>query len=50
MREGELHTIRNSVNRQAPLGNEKWQTEIATKYDMLSTLNKRGRPRKDVLK
>ena len=47
MREGELHAIRNSVNRQAPLGNEKWQVETATKYGMLSTLNQRGRPRKD---
>jgi len=48
MREGVLHTIRNSVNRQAPLGNEKWQVETATKYGMLSTLNQRGRPKKDV--
>ena len=48
MREGELHTVRNSVNRQAPLGDEKWQVETATKYGMLSTLNERGRPRKDV--
>ena len=48
MREAELNTIRNSVNRQAPLGDEKWQVETATKYGMLSTLNQRGRPRKDV--
>ncbi|MCF6245161.1 MAG: hypothetical protein L3J43_09005 [Sulfurovum sp.] len=48
MGEGELHTVRNSVNRQAPLGDEKWQVETATKYGMLSTLNQRGRPRKDV--
>ena len=39
LRKGELHTIRNSVNRQATLGNEKWQVETATKYGMLSTLN-----------
>jgi len=25
-----------------------WQVETATKYGMLSTLNERGRPRKDV--
>ena len=48
IKEAELHTIRNSVNRQAPLGNEKWQVDTATKYGMLSTLNQRGRPRKDV--
>ena len=48
MRKEELHTIRNSVNRQAPLGDEKWQVETATKYGMLSTLNERGRARKDV--
>jgi hypothetical protein len=36
------------VNRQAPLGNEKWQVEIATKYGMICTLNERGRPRKDI--
>ena len=48
LRKGELYTIRNSVNRQAPLGNEKWQVETATKYGMLSTLNQRGRPGKDV--
>ena len=48
MREGELHTIRNSVNRQAPLGNEEWQVETATKYGILSTLNQRGRPRNDI--
>jgi len=44
LREGELENIRNSVNRQAPLGQEQWQVEIATKYGMLSTLRSRGRP------
>ena len=48
IREGELHNIRNSVNRQAPLGNEKWKVETATKYGMLSTLNERERPRNDI--
>jgi len=41
MKKGELHNIRNSVNRQAPLGDEKWQVETATKYGMLSTLKMR---------
>jgi len=44
IKRGELATIRNSVNRQASLGQEQWQLEIATKYGMLSTLNQRGRP------
>jgi YD repeat-containing protein len=44
LREGELENIRNSVNRQAPLGQEQWQMETATKYGMLSTLRSRGRP------
>lgn len=48
IREGELHTIRNSVNRQAPLGQEQWQLETAAKYGMLSTLRSRGRPSKNV--
>ena len=47
IKRGELATIRNSVNRQAPLGEEQWQLEIATKYGMLSTLNQRGRPKRD---
>ena len=42
LREGELENIRNSVNRQAPLGQEQWQMETATKYGMLATLRKRG--------
>jgi len=48
MREGELRNIRNSVNRQTPLGQEQWQLEIAAKYGMLSTLRGRGRPSKNV--
>jgi putative transposase len=44
LREGELENIRNSVNRQAPLGEEQWQVETATKYGMMSTLRRRGRP------
>jgi putative transposase len=43
----ELNKIRNSVNRQAPLGEESWQLETAIKYGLLSTLNERGRPKKD---
>ena len=46
IREGELYNIRNSVNRQAPLGQEQWQLETAAKYNLLSTLRSRGRPKK----
>jgi len=42
----ELEKIRNSVNRQAPLGEEQWQQETAVRSGQLSTLNERGRPRK----
>ncbi|WP_305908092.1 transposase [Methylomarinum sp. Ch1-1] len=40
----ELVKIRNSVNRQAPLGVEHWQQKTAAEFGLLSTLNKRGRP------
>jgi putative transposase len=43
----EIEKIRNSVNRQAPLGEEGWQMEVASQYGLLSTLGSRGRPRKD---
>jgi hypothetical protein len=39
--------IYHSVNRQAPLGEEGWQMEVASQYGLLSTLGSRGRPRKD---
>lgn len=43
----ELEKIRNSVNRQAPLGEEGWQIEVASQYGLLSTLGNRGRPKKE---
>jgi putative transposase len=42
----DLDTIRNSVNRQAPLGEEDWQMRVAQEYGLESTLNPRGRPLK----
>ena len=42
----EIEKIRNSVNRQAPLGEEGWQMEVAAQYGLLSTLGNRGRPKK----
>ena len=41
----EIDKIRNSVNRQAPLGGENWTVKITKKYGLLSTLNARGRPK-----
>lgn len=43
----ELEKIRNSVNRQAPLGEEGWQMEVGSQYGLLSTLGNRGRPKKE---
>jgi len=43
----EIEKIRNSVNRQAPLGEDGWQLEVASQYGLLSTLGNRGRPRKE---
>ena len=41
-----LELIRNSVNRQAPLGKEDWQIQTAKEFGLNSTLNQRGRPKK----
>lgn len=46
MTEKELEKVRQSVNRQAPYGESKWQMEICKKYGMESTMRDRGRPRK----
>jgi putative transposase len=45
--EDEIDRMRNSVNRQAPLGDEKWQTKTAAKHGLASTLSSIGRPRKE---
>jgi len=42
----ELEKIRNSVNRQAPLGEPVWQEKVASELGLWSTLNRRGRPKK----
>lgn len=46
IRKNELEKIRNSVNRQAPLGEAEWQMHTAAELGLLSTINERGRPRK----
>ena len=40
-----LELIRNSVNRQAPLGAKDWQSKIADELGLSSTINQRGRPK-----
>ena len=42
----DIDYIRNSIERQSPLGEELWQVNIAKKYGLESTLNSRGRPKK----
>ncbi len=40
--------ILNSIKRGAPLGKNAWVKKTAIDLDLQSTINKRGRPRKDV--
>ena len=44
----ELEKIRNSVNRQAPLGKDEWQIVVASQHGLLPTLGNRGRPKKGI--
>jgi len=44
--EGMLKSMRNSVNRGAPLGSERWVERMAEKLTLESALRPRGRPRK----
>ncbi len=48
LREEELTTVRNSVNRQSPLGELAWVEKTAQEFGLSSTLNPRGRPKKKV--
>ena len=48
LREGELESVRNSVNRQSPLGESIWQEKTAIEHGLSSTLNPRGRPKKEI--
>lgn len=47
IRTDELEKIRNSVNRQAPLGKDEWQIAVASQHGLLPTLGNRGRPKKE---
>ena len=41
----DLSRLRTCVNRQQPFGSVRWQTRIATRLGLESTLRARGRPR-----
>jgi putative transposase len=42
----DLDIIRNSISRQAPLGDEAWQYEVAKKHGLEGSLKPLGRPKK----
>ncbi|MFQ5963899.1 MAG: hypothetical protein ACE5KZ_06415 [Candidatus Scalinduaceae bacterium] len=44
--EKELEKFRQSVNRQSPYGNCKWQKQISRELGLESSIRPRGRPRK----
>jgi putative transposase len=44
--EAELRAVRNSVDRGAPFGPEKWVREAADRLGLQATLRPKGRPRK----
>jgi putative transposase len=46
LNEQQLSVVRESVNRQKPLGKPDWQSEIASRLGLVSTLRPRGRPQK----
>jgi len=43
--EGELSSVRASVNRGRPYGDDAWVTQVATRLDLGSTMRPRGRPK-----
>jgi putative transposase len=43
--DAEIEKTRNSVNRQAPFGNESWRDEICASMALESTLKRRGWPK-----
>jgi len=47
MKPSELKRVRNSVNRQAPLGEESWQVQTANRFGLMSTLRDKGRPKRN---
>ena len=47
MDEPSLQMIRQSVARAMPLGTERWRIRVAARLGLNTTLQPRGRPRKD---
>jgi putative transposase len=47
IKEDQLATIRECLNRQRPFGREDWQAEMARTFGLGSTLRPRGRPRNE---
>jgi hypothetical protein len=47
MREDQLATVRECLNRQRPFGKTDWQAEMAAMFGLGSTLRPHGRPRSE---
>lgn len=45
-KQGELDSIRNSVNKSVPYGKSRWVEKMVSKHKLESTLKSPGRPRK----
>ena len=43
----DIESIRNSINRQSPLGDENWRYMVSKKYNLESTINSIGRPKRE---
>jgi putative transposase len=46
-KKSDLEMIRNSVNRQAPLGEQEWQNRVAKEYGLEGSLKPLGRPKSE---
>ena len=47
IKEEQLATVRECLNRQRPFGKLDWQAEMASRFGLNSTLRPRGRPRSE---
>ena len=45
IKQDQLTTLRECLNRQRPFGEKEWQAEVAAMFGLASTLRARGRPR-----
>jgi putative transposase len=46
---GDLHSLRRSVKRGLPFGDDKWTRSSAVRLALETTTRPRGRPRKETL-